>query len=104
MKIISYKDIIKATKEFSSENLVGSGSFEDVYKGTLEFEVDLGAIKVFNLNKHGGPTSFTAECEALNNIRHQYGMGGPISTKGDTYSYGVVLLEMLTGMRPRDEK
>ncbi|XP_052141994.1 probable LRR receptor-like serine/threonine-protein kinase At3g47570 [Oryza glaberrima] len=234
-KIISYKDIVKATKGFSTENLVGSGSFGDVYKGTLELEVDLVAIKVFNLNRHGGPSSFIAECEALKNIRHrnlvkvitlcstldpkgeefkaiifqympngsletwlhqkvyghnqkqvltlgdrisialdiayaldylhnqsasplihcdlkpsnvlldlqmtayvsdfglarfmctttaacanstsladlkgsigyiapEYGMGGPISTKGDAYSYGVLLLEILTGKRPSDDK
>ncbi|BAF08181.1 probable LRR receptor-like serine/threonine-protein kinase At3g47570 [Oryza sativa Japonica Group] len=234
-KIISYKDIVQATKGFSTENLVGSGSFGDVYKGTLELEVDLVAIKVFNLNRHGGPSSFIAECEALKNIRHrnlvkvitlcstldpkgeefkaiifqympngsletwlhqkvydhnqkqvltlgdrisialdiayaldylhnqsasplihcdlkpsnvlldlqmtayvsdfglarfmctttaacanstsladlkgsigyiapEYGMGGPISTKGDAYSYGVLLLEILTGKRPSDDK
>lgn len=31
-------------------------------------------------------------------------MGGPISTKGDAYSYGVLLLEILTGKRPSDDK
>ena len=30
-------------------------------------------------------------------------MGSRISTEGDIYSYGVVLLEMLTGKRPTDE-
>jgi len=30
-------------------------------------------------------------------------MGSRISTEGDIYSYGIVLLEMLTGKRPTDE-
>jgi serine/threonine protein kinase len=32
-----------------------------------------------------------------------YGMGCGISTRGDVYSFGVLLLEMLTGKRPTDE-
>jgi serine/threonine protein kinase len=33
----------------------------------------------------------------------EYGMGSQISTEGDVYSYGIILLEMLTGKRPTDE-
>ncbi|KAL3735385.1 hypothetical protein ACJRO7_024509 [Eucalyptus globulus] len=33
----------------------------------------------------------------------EYGMGDTVSTQGDMYSYGIVLLEMLTGRRPTEE-
>uniref|UniRef100_A0A0E0E387 Receptor kinase-like protein Xa21 n=1 Tax=Oryza meridionalis TaxID=40149 RepID=A0A0E0E387_9ORYZ len=68
---ITYEDIVKATKSFSSDNLIGSGSFGMVYNGNLEFRQDQVAIKIFNLNIYGANRSFAAECEALRNVRHR---------------------------------
>ena len=68
---VSYADLEKATSGFSPGNLVGSGRFGSVYKGTIEFEVNPVAIKVFNLNLRGGLKSFTTECDALRNLRHR---------------------------------
>ncbi|KAM0933480.1 putative protein kinase RLK-Pelle-LRR-XII-1 family [Dioscorea sansibarensis] len=68
---VSYEELSKATDGFSSGNLIGSGSFGSVYKGKMDGEEDLVAVKVLNLNQKGALKSFMAECEALRNIRHR---------------------------------
>jgi hypothetical protein len=68
---ISYKMLHQATNGFSLNNLIGSGSFGSVYKGVLDQEERLVAVKVFNLQKKGSPKTFMAECNVLRNVRHR---------------------------------
>ncbi|VVA40459.1 PREDICTED: probable LRR receptor [Prunus dulcis] len=70
---VSYANLLRATDEFSSANLIGAGSFGSVYKGILDDndKHQLVAVKVFNLLRHGASKSFMAECEALRNIKHR---------------------------------
>ncbi|CAN6194681.1 unnamed protein product [Urochloa humidicola] len=71
LKRITYQDITKATDQFSSANLIGSGSFGIVYKGYLELEDNTVAIKIFNLDIFGANQSFIAECATLKAVRHR---------------------------------
>nr|XP_043633395.1 putative receptor-like protein kinase At3g47110 [Erigeron canadensis] len=68
---ISYESILRATNEFSQQNLIGTGAFSAVYKGILELADGMVAIKVLKLRNHGALKSFVMECEALKNIRHR---------------------------------
>ncbi|KAJ6824759.1 pentatricopeptide repeat-containing protein, chloroplastic [Iris pallida] len=71
---ISYAELVKATNGFSEENLIGSGYFGSVYRGTLdnhENGAKVIAVKVFNLQQLGALESFVSECDAFRNIRHR---------------------------------
>lgn len=68
---VSYRELVKATDNFSSTNLLGKGRYGSVYIGTLGSNNATVAVKVYNLQQKGGTKSFTAECEALRSIRHR---------------------------------
>ncbi|KAG8646141.1 hypothetical protein MANES_10G130433v8, partial [Manihot esculenta] len=68
---LSYQKILKATDGFSTANLLGAGSFGSVYKGTLEEDGVIIAVKVLNPQRRGAAKSFKAECKVLQNIRHR---------------------------------
>ncbi|XP_074279741.1 uncharacterized protein LOC141605013 [Silene latifolia] len=66
---VSYDMLLKATAGFSSENLLGMGSFGSVFKGILDGNTV--AVKVLNLQHYGASKSFMSECNALRNVRHR---------------------------------
>ncbi|XP_058008009.1 probable LRR receptor-like serine/threonine-protein kinase At3g47570 [Hevea brasiliensis] len=68
---LSYQSLLKATNGFSSDNLIGTGSFGSVYKGILDREGIVIAVKVFKLENQEASKSFIAECEILRNVRHR---------------------------------
>ncbi|KAK4436524.1 putative receptor-like protein kinase [Sesamum alatum] len=67
----SYRELEKATSGFSSDNLVGTGSFASVYKGLLSEDRRPIAVKVLRIQEKGISKIYMAECEALSNIRHR---------------------------------
>ncbi|CAM8928376.1 unnamed protein product [Rhodiola kirilowii] len=68
---LTYNELLKATDEFSTRNLIGVGSFGLVYRGVLEEDKNLIAVKVMNLATRGAAKSFLAECKVLSRVRHR---------------------------------
>ncbi|KAF8023159.1 hypothetical protein BT93_F0607 [Corymbia citriodora subsp. variegata] len=68
---LPYGTLLKATQGFSSTNLIGVGSFGSVYKGLLQANENVIAIKVLNLTRHGALNSFKIECEVSKHIKHR---------------------------------
>ncbi|PRQ29196.1 putative protein kinase RLK-Pelle-LRR-XII-1 family [Rosa chinensis] len=67
---VSYQELLSATKRFNECNLLGTGAFGTVYRGTLSDGINV-AIKVFKLELERAFKSFELECEVLSNICHR---------------------------------
>ncbi|KAJ1261701.1 hypothetical protein BS78_09G050800 [Paspalum vaginatum] len=66
---------------------------------------DFGLAKFLHSSSQSfhSSTSLLGPRGSIGYIAPEYAFGSKLSTEGDVYSYGIVILEMLTGKRPTDE-
>lgn len=69
-KIFTGKEIIRATNNFSKDNLIGSGGFGEVFKGTLD-DGTMTAIKRAKLGNTKGTDQILNEVRILCQVNHR---------------------------------
>ncbi|KAI4314544.1 hypothetical protein L6164_027441 [Bauhinia variegata] len=87
LKVFCFESISEATNNFSEDNKLGEGGFGPVFKGTFlggQNELIARTSKVVGTYGYMSP---------------EYGMQGIFSTKSDIFSFGVLLLEIVSGKR-----
>ncbi|KAH7673647.1 Non-specific serine/threonine protein kinase protein [Dioscorea alata] len=68
---LSYKALFKATKGFKDKQLLGTGGFGKVYKGTLHKSDTEVAVKRVSNESRQGMREFIAEIASLGRLRHR---------------------------------
>ncbi|KAL7097414.1 hypothetical protein ACP275_10G143100 [Erythranthe tilingii] len=91
IKVLDLKDNKEAQKKrFDAESLL--------------LDADMVArVSDFGISKILAENKSDAKKKTIGYIAPEYGSDGTVSTKGDVYSYGIMLMEVVTRRKPTDE-
>ncbi|CAA7403198.1 unnamed protein product [Spirodela intermedia] len=70
-KMFTYAKLSRATRRFSSANLLGKGGFGSVYKGHLSNPPSMVAVKKISANSKQGEREYFAEICTIGRLRHK---------------------------------
>ncbi|GKV38228.1 hypothetical protein SLEP1_g46164 [Rubroshorea leprosula] len=88
--------MVVATNNFSMANKLGQGGYGPVYKGKLHDGTDV-AVKRLSSSSGQGLEEFKNEVSGY--MSPEYGLAGIFSEKSDVFSFGVLLLEIVSGKK-----
>ncbi|GFQ07266.1 g-type lectin s-receptor-like serine/threonine-protein kinase at1g11300 [Phtheirospermum japonicum] len=119
LPLFTFKTFADATNQFHEDNMLGSGGFGHVYKGTLANGKQI-AVKRLSETSGQGAEEFRNEAVVISKVQHrnlvkllgccaegeekmlvydgymapEYAIDGRFSEKSDVYSFGVLMLEI----------
>ncbi|KAK9178230.1 hypothetical protein WN943_027420 [Citrus x changshan-huyou] len=117
MKRIRHRNLVKIISACSNDDFkalimeyMPNGSLENRFYSAQQCIVDedmVAHISDFSIAKFlNGQDQLSMQTQTLATIGYmapEYGVQGRVSTRGDVYSYGIMLMETFTGKKPTDE-
>ncbi|KAK1578765.1 hypothetical protein Q3G72_032995 [Acer saccharum] len=95
--------VIAATENFSSANKLGRGGFGPVFKGRLANGQEIAIKRLLNNSGQVGGDEIQENTKRVvgtfGYMSPEYALGGLFSVKSDVFSFGVILLEIVSGKK-----
>ncbi|KAL5999617.1 hypothetical protein ACLOJK_037902 [Asimina triloba] len=107
--LVDFERIAQATENFSDSNKLGRGGFGPAYKGKFPGGLEI-AVKRLSKDSGQGLEEFKNEVLLIAKLQHwnlvrigymppEYAADGLFSVKSDVFSFGIILLEIISGRK-----
>ncbi|XP_059638762.1 receptor kinase-like protein Xa21 [Cornus florida] len=108
LRTVRHRNLVKViTLEYLHQGQLGPVVYCDLKPGNVLLDEDMVAhVGDFGIAKILAKNKTATQTETLGTVGYiapEYGSEGRVSTKGDIYSYGIMLLETFTRKNPRNE-